>query len=111
MCIRGDLYTDRSQAQPRLALVRQDLACPQQDSSLAYRTGERKGDRTWQEDDRERGPQIPAESQGHARRGEAEGAPAGLWSKQGRRSALLDWICLLYTSDAADERSSVDLGG
>ena len=22
-----------------------------------------------------------------------------------------DWICLLYTSDAADERSSVDLGG
>ena len=24
---------------------------------------------------------------------------------------LLAWICLLYTSDAADERSSVDLGG
>mgnify|MGYP003381387671 CR=1 FL=1 len=24
---------------------------------------------------------------------------------------LLDWVCLLYTSDAADERSSVDLGG
>src|SRR5678815_5136362 len=23
----------------------------------------------------------------------------------------LDWRCLLYTSDAADERSSVDLGG
>ena len=23
----------------------------------------------------------------------------------------LFWICLLYTSDAADERSSVDLGG
>ena len=22
-----------------------------------------------------------------------------------------DWACLLYTSDAADERSSVDLGG
>ena len=22
-----------------------------------------------------------------------------------------NWICLLYTSDAADERSSVDLGG
>ena len=22
-----------------------------------------------------------------------------------------EWICLLYTSDAADERSSVDLGG
>ena len=21
------------------------------------------------------------------------------------------WVCLLYTSDAADERSSVDLGG
>ena len=24
---------------------------------------------------------------------------------------LPPWICLLYTSDAADERSSVDLGG
>ena len=24
---------------------------------------------------------------------------------------LKPWICLLYTSDAADERSSVDLGG
>ena len=23
----------------------------------------------------------------------------------------ISWICLLYTSDAADERSSVDLGG
>ena len=27
-----------------------------------------------------------------------------------RRFAMID-ICLLYTSDAADERSSVDLGG
>ena len=26
-------------------------------------------------------------------------------------TALLVWVCLLYTSDAADERSSVDLGG
>ena len=26
-------------------------------------------------------------------------------------NALVVWICLLYTSDAADERSSVDLGG
>ena len=26
-------------------------------------------------------------------------------------SVELPWICLLYTSDAADERSSVDLGG
>ena len=24
---------------------------------------------------------------------------------------VLPWVCLLYTSDAADERSSVDLGG
>ena len=24
---------------------------------------------------------------------------------------LHGWVCLLYTSDAADERSSVDLGG
>ena len=27
------------------------------------------------------------------------------------RTAALGSICLLYTSDAADERSSVDLGG
>ena len=27
------------------------------------------------------------------------------------RSSIRHWICLLYTSDAADERSSVDLGG
>ena len=25
--------------------------------------------------------------------------------------AMLDYICLLYTSDAADEEDSVDLGG
>ena len=24
---------------------------------------------------------------------------------------IQSWVCLLYTSDAADERSSVDLGG
>ena len=31
---------------------------------------------------------------------------------QGRHAAgLLPAVCLLYTSDAADERSSVDLGG
>ena len=29
----------------------------------------------------------------------------------GRRAALQGKRCLLYTSDAADERSSVDLGG
>ena len=29
----------------------------------------------------------------------------------GRRFDLRGWPCLLYTSDAADERSSVDLGG
>ena len=27
------------------------------------------------------------------------------------KSTFLEGICLLYTSDAADERSSVDLGG
>src|SRR5678815_5980290 len=27
------------------------------------------------------------------------------------QSAVVHYICLLYTSDAADERSSVDLGG
>ena len=33
-------------------------------------------------------------------------------SERGRQEhAQLTYICLLYTSDAADERSSVDLGG
>ena len=31
--------------------------------------------------------------------------------EQGRFSARESPVCLLYTSDAADERSSVDLGG
>ena len=37
----------------------------------------------------------------------------GLAKTVHRRSMRLRslWICLLYTSDAADERSSVDLGG
>ena len=26
-------------------------------------------------------------------------------------TSMGSWVCLLYTSDAADERSSVDLGG
>ena len=29
----------------------------------------------------------------------------------GRSTPVEVWFCLLYTSDAADERSSVDLGG
>ena len=28
-----------------------------------------------------------------------------------RNDGILQYVCLLYTSDAADERSSVDLGG
>src|SRR5678816_4765839 len=40
----------------------------------------------------------------HRRGGEPELVP-------GRRDGALQWLCLLYTSDAADERSSVDLGG
>ena len=37
---------------------------------------------------------------------------AVIWSAVGRAGlACLGWSCLLYTSDAADERSSVDLGG
>ena len=32
-------------------------------------------------------------------------------AKQGAISTDDIWLCLLYTSDAADERSSVDLGG
>ena len=33
------------------------------------------------------------------------------WEQQARAAGLGVWSCLLYTSDAADERSSVDLGG
>ena len=36
----------RPQAQPRLALVRQDVTSSQQDPALAHRTGKREGDRT-----------------------------------------------------------------
>ena len=43
---------------------------------------------------------------GHAGRG-AAGADAG----DGRGAGVALHLCLLYTSDAADERSSVDLGG
>ena len=47
---------------------------------------------------------IPGEGFGHL-----PGGPAG----HGGRGphTLGPYICLLYTSDAADERSSVDLGG
>ena len=38
-------------------------------------------------------------------------APEVLWSHGGREGEDEDQDCLLYTSDAADERSSVDLGG
>ena len=38
-------------------------------------------------------------------------APAVLGDGEALRQCVLGWICLLYTSDAADERSSVDLGG
>ena len=34
-----------------------------------------------------------------------------LWNKGRRDITALEASCLLYTSDAADERSSVDLGG
>ena len=33
------------------------------------------------------------------------------WGKAGRGDWVTIYACLLYTSDAADERSSVDLGG
>ena len=38
------------------------------------------------------------------------GAVLGLWTP-GRWQPAHQRVCLLYTSDAADERSSVDLGG
>ena len=38
---------------------------------------------------------------------------AGLVARNALKKGLKSkpWVCLLYTSDAADERSSVDLGG
>ena len=33
------------------------------------------------------------------------------FSKRDDHSFIVEIVCLLYTSDAADERSSVDLGG
>ena len=33
------------------------------------------------------------------------------YGKETSISVIIDSLCLLYTSDAADERSSVDLGG
>ena len=38
-------------------------------------------------------------------------SPAGLAKIKKANVAKLPKVCLLYTSDAADERSSVDLGG
>ena len=35
----------------------------------------------------------------------------GVLTNHGRAAVLVLTVCLLYTSDAADERSSVDLGG
>ena len=36
-----------------------------------------------------------------------------IWANSFSRQSAMPWpsVCLLYTSDAADERSSVDLGG
>mgnify|MGYP003381638882 CR=1 FL=1 len=39
------------------------------------------------------------------------GGPIDFMHSIGRELKFLDGPCLLYTSDAADERSSVDLGG
>ena len=39
------------------------------------------------------------------------GDPSAGPTKSRRRLTKLQSFCLLYTSDAADERSSVDLGG
>ena len=40
---------------------------------------------------------------------DAASTPGGIWTPAPALGQAL--ICLLYTSDAADERSSVDLGG
>mgnify|MGYP003380334637 CR=1 FL=1 len=43
---------------------------------------------------------------------EDEGRPVGkALTQTGAMVGTMAYICLLYTSDAADERSSVDLGG
>ena len=50
-------------------------------------------------------PQHVAGGENHTRGGEHRPPDVNL------RRALQHQVCLLYTSDAADERSSVDLGG
>ena len=43
--------------------------------------------------------------------GDSSGIPTTLVSRFARKQVTVSLSCLLYTSDAADERSSVDLGG
>src|SRR5664280_1995347 len=52
---------------------------------------------------------VPNRSGPHRRAG--SGARAGGWAVDWRRWRGWCWTCLLYTSDAADEEDSVDLGG
>mgnify|MGYP003381630039 CR=1 FL=1 len=54
--------------------------------------------------------QLPLYATGESRRAVAAGAPGKRPDPLGFVIGVYN-ICLLYTSDAADERSSVDLGG
>src|SRR5678815_4864947 len=61
--------------------------------------------------------QLPTSVQSSFYSGRRFGFPAGCTAKcrvespGQHRPMATDYSCLLYTSDAADERSSVDLGG
>src|SRR5665648_1300884 len=67
-------------------------------------------------------PKAPTRRRSRAHRQALPSAPRTPWawnaprlrrsmSRDVRRSSLCSWSCLLYTSDAADEEDSVDLGG
>ena len=45
------------------------------------------------------------------RPGERDGMKIAMTAPVAQEKTREGWTCLLYTSDAADERSSVDLGG
>ena len=51
----------------------------------------------------------------HGEKGKTDNPAQGIWLQRGSDPAAQRagqrMVCLLYTSDAADERSSVDLGG
>ena len=81
-----------TQAQPRLAVIRQDVASSQQDSSLAHGAGKREGDRTGQEGFRKGSAEVQTEPEGNPGERKAQGAAAGLRRRKDRRPVVFDRV-------------------